>query len=166
MEWYLFSYSVNEYTETYRRCPTGPGCAGGREGWEAHFFVKPRGEATLGREGASCHTNLECRGLHPTGGGTSGQMLYARTRLRGVVWNWHQAYRFCGSICFAREGVSTPQPLKTLDACKALISSAGFETYRDGFRCGKARNLSAGFHRFPPAVSRACHTGVGPRLAQ
>ena len=46
---------------------------------------------------------------------------------------------------------------------QALISSAGFETYRDGFCFGEARNPSAGFHRFVPASSHACHAGVGRR---
>ena len=28
------------------------------------------------------------RGSHPTGSGASGEMLYARTRLRRSVWDW------------------------------------------------------------------------------
>ena len=62
-------------------------------------------------------TGLGRRGSHPTGGGASGEMLYARTRSRGPVWDWHRADGLGGLICFAPGGASVSYPLKPQDAC-------------------------------------------------
>ena len=45
--------------------------------------------------------------------------------------------------------------------CKALVSSAGFKTYRNGFTPARSENLSASFLKVPSRMSQLRHKPVG-----